>query len=123
MALDERYSKKYECKTVEKIDEGDQTETYKVLVTKNQGELREFIEVEVPNNIDSALELQGEEETLEMIQEKMVTEARNKKRSRMVSEEEKEERKRKQMEKTAELIEDLKAQGHDEETIREQLGL
>lgn len=123
MSLEERYSKKYDCKTVEKIGEEGGMEIYKILVTKNNGELREFIEVEVPASLEAALEQFDEEEVLSLLQEKLVTKARNRKRSAMVSPEEAQKKLEKDKNRISNLIESLKAQGASEEEIKEQLGL
>jgi len=121
MALEEKYSKKYDCKSVELVDEGNGKETYKILVTKNNGELKDFIEVTVPATVDTAVEEMGAGEVVNMVQKRLVTEARNRKRSRMVSEEEREQQRERELSRVEKLIESLKQDGLSQEEIMEQL--
>lgn len=127
MALEERYSKKYDTKTLEHLGQRDEDgvtkDVYKVFVTKNSGELQEFIEVAVPATIDDALQEFDENEVIEILQEKLVTKARNQKRASMVSPEEAAKKKEANKRKVQNLVESLKAAGLDSEQIKEQLGL
>lgn len=127
MALEERFSKKYDCKTLEHLgqreEDGVTKDVYKVFVTKNSGELQEFIEVAVPATIEDAMEEFDESDVIEILQEKLVTNARNRKRSAMVSPEEAAKKKEQTKEKVQNLVETLKAAGMNPEQIKEQLGL
>lgn len=127
MALEERYSKKYDTKTLEHLgqreEDGVTMDVYKVFVTKNSGELQEFIEVAVPATIEDALEAFDPEEVVEILQEKLVTKARNQKRASMVSPEEAKRKEERNKQKVQKLVDDLKAAGLDPEEIKEQLGL
>src|SRR6056297_588879 len=127
MALEERFSKKYDTKTLEHLgqreDEGITKDVYKVFVTKNSGELQEFIEVAVPATIEDAMGEFSEEEVVEILQEKLVTKARNQKRASMVSPEEAKKKEEKNKQKVQNLVESLKAAGLSADEIKEQLGL
>jgi len=127
MALEERFSKKYDTKTLEHLgqreDEGITKDVYKVFVTKNSGELQEFIEVAVPATIEDAMGEFSEAEVVEILQEKLVTKARNQKRASMVSPEEAKKKEEKNKQKVQNLVESLKAAGLSADEIKEQLGL
>lgn len=127
MALEERFSKKYDTKTLEHLgqreEDGVTKDVYRVFVTKNSGELQDFIEVAVPATVEDALMEFEEEEVVEILQEKLVTKARNRKRSSMVSPEEAKKKKEQAKEKVQQLVETLKAAGLNPDEIKEQLGL
>ena len=127
MALEERYSKKYDTKTLEHLgqreEEGITKDVYGVFVTKNSGELQDTIEVAVPATLEDAIEEFDEGEIVEILQEKLITKARNAKRASMVSPEEAAKKKEKNKQKIQNLVESLKAAGLDSEQIKEQLGL
>lgn len=123
--LETRFSQKYDCNTVECVntfeEDGVNYETYRVLVTKNDGELQDFIEVDVPATLTDA-ETMNDPELLEILQSGLVTRARNNHRSLMVSEEEKAERIESKKDKLAAIIEQLKAAGMSEDEIKNYVG-
>jgi len=127
MALEERYSKKYECKTLEHLgqreEDGVTKDVYSVFVTKNSGELQDFIEVAVPATIEDAMQEFDPEEVVEILQEKLITKARNRKRASMISPEEAEKKKEQNKAKIQSVVDKLKAAGFSAEEIKEQLGL
>ncbi|MFW6173118.1 MAG: hypothetical protein ACOC5T_05180 [Elusimicrobiota bacterium] len=127
MALEEKYSKKYDKPSVELVDEveedGVQKEIYNILVTKNSGELQDYVKVEVPASIEDAIEMEEDGEILDIIQRGLVTRARNRKRASMVSEEDRKEKIKKTANRVEKLVAQLEEQGLSREEIEEQLGL
>lgn len=126
MTLENREATQYDKMRLEKISEyeedGIEFEVYKKLVTKNSGELQEFVEVAVPKTLEDAEALQEEDEMINFIQKGLVDQEADKHRRLMVTEEEKEERVKKTKDKLSNLVEELKAMGLSEEEIEEKLG-
>ena len=120
--LENLESAKYEKVSREFIEEREKDgviyEVYRQLVTKNNGELQGYVEVEVPRDFDELLKLPEEEQQayLDDLKVQAITKEANRYRSQvLVSEEEKKEQ-------LQSKLKDLKDMGLSAEEIQDLLG-
>lgn len=127
MTLKNREARGFDAMRLEKVgdkeEDGIKYEVYKKLVTKNGGELQDFVEVAVPASLEDAMKLEDGDELVNFIQKGLVDQEADKKRRMMVTEEEKEAELEKTKDEIAELKEKLEALGYDKDEIAEKINL